>query len=802
MKVSHEWLQSYFDTQLPAPEEVARLLTFHSFEIEGVEKKGRDSIIDVDVLANRAHDCLSHRGIAKELSAILNIPLKDDPFRHEEKGLPVSKALSVSIENPTLCRRYIGALLRGVKVGPSPDWLKGRLEATGQKSINNVVDATNYVMFNLGQPLHAFDADKLKVESGKWKVAVRNAKEGEKITTLGGGEYALTAENLLIVDGGDNAPIGIAGVKGGTAAEINETTKDIIIESANFHPTSIRKTSQALKLRTDASTRFENDLAPEIAYHAMRDVVTLILDIAGGEVEGYADVYPRPKTSAYKTGVSLEEINGLLGTAITEKETEDILSRLGFSYEKVSPTEKVIEVARNLEGVPYKYGASILYDAPHAFDCSSFVAYCFAQAGVSIPRVSVDQYVYGEPVEEKDMQPCDVIFAVGESSKEGTFVRIADGKEVTEHVAKYKSVEYMPGTEVPEGVSHCGLYLGDGMVAHAEGNGGAGKVVIESLKESKSFKNIVGVRRMTGDALRYAVTVPFERLDIRSKEDLIEEIGRIYGYENIPEATVATGKERPTVNKCFYYAEKVRQHLTEKGFTEVYTYSLRDRGIVELENPFASDKRFMRQTLAEGVRGSLLLNEKNAPLLGLEAVRIFEIGKVFSSEGEHTSVCLGVAFGGKKGEKEAGLMLREAIGGLSNVFDTIVSGEEEEGTFECNLDRQIEGLPEPKSYDSTPAPRSTSYKQFSVYPFVLRDLSLWVPKAVSSGEILRTIKEVAGDLLVHTRLFDEYKKGDKVSYAFRLVFQSPEKTLSDDEVNVIMNTTTASLQGREGFEIR
>src|SRR3989344_4658190 len=178
MKVSLKWLQTYFDVPLPSVEAIADAYTFHAFEID--EIKG--DMLDVKVLPNRAADCLSHRGLARELSAILDFPLKFDPLHEPHQGLPVVakgspwRGLSVEIEDAKKCLRYMGAVVKGVRVGPSPDWLRGALESVGQRSINNIVDATNYVMLNIGQPLHAFDAKKLAQKNGRYVIGVRMAK--------------------------------------------------------------------------------------------------------------------------------------------------------------------------------------------------------------------------------------------------------------------------------------------------------------------------------------------------------------------------------------------------------------------------------------------------------------------------------------------------------------------------------------------------------------------------------------------------------------------------------------------------
>src|SRR3989344_6418111 len=190
MKVSRNWLQNFFSTPLPGAQELGDALTFHAFEIESINNVGfttphMDDILDVKVTPNRGHDCLSHHGVAKELSAILDLQLVLYPYGIQNIDLePKTDKVRVTVENPELCPRFTASYIRGVKVGPSPGWLRVALESVGQKSINNIVDATNYVMFNIGQPLHAFDAGKLKEKNGSYAMTVRLAKKGEKLMGL------------------------------------------------------------------------------------------------------------------------------------------------------------------------------------------------------------------------------------------------------------------------------------------------------------------------------------------------------------------------------------------------------------------------------------------------------------------------------------------------------------------------------------------------------------------------------------------------------------------------------------------
>jgi phenylalanyl-tRNA synthetase beta chain len=271
---------------------------------------------------------------------------------------------------------------------------------------------------------------------------------------------------------------------------------------------------------------------------------------------------------------------------------------------------------------------------------------------------------------------------------------------------------------------------------------------------------------------------------------LIEEIGRIYSYKNILSTPVSKIRE-PKVNKTFYYVNKIRKILTGLGFSEVYTYVFRDNGKVELENPLASNRGFMRENLKDGLQESLDFNLKNAPLLGQDEIKIFEIGKVFPSvDEEYNFFALGVV---GKNKKSVIARIDEAIQKINEELNIDLDPQDiNSGIFETNFDELLKNLPEPTdSYEDVLEKQDkiiVKFKPISAYPFMLRDIAVWVSNTESEEIVLNLIKENAGDLLVQTRLFDVYKPEDKdqTSYAFNLVFQSNEKTLTDDEVNVIM----------------
>jgi len=322
MKFSYNLLQSFFEKKLPKPEKLAEILTMHLFSVEEIEKVGKDFALDIEVLPNRT-DCYSHFGIAREISAILDYRLKMADWKlKEEKNLRAKDFVEVEVKEG--CNRYTGRIILNPEIKESPDWIKERLEVCGIKPINNVVDITNYVMLELGQPLHAFDYEKIK---GK-KIIVRKAKKGEKILTLDDEEYELDKDILVIAD--SKSPIGIAGIKGGKESGISENTKIIFLESANFEKEIIRKGSRKIDLRTDASLRFEHGLDPKLTEIAVNRAAYLMAEICGAKVaKGLIDFYPK-KLVQKKIIFDSKRTNSILGIEIPEKIQIKILKSLGF----------------------------------------------------------------------------------------------------------------------------------------------------------------------------------------------------------------------------------------------------------------------------------------------------------------------------------------------------------------------------------------------------------------------------------------------------------------------------------------
>ncbi|MFA6393069.1 MAG: phenylalanine--tRNA ligase subunit beta [Candidatus Paceibacterota bacterium] len=619
MKFSHNWLQNYFEEKLPTPEIISDGIIFHSFEVDDMipiysdEKKLKNSdnqgqsvmnqsyisdyIFEIKILPDRAHDCLSHWGIAKEISMIFDLKIKEKDYKKFEAQ---STNLKIDIEDDK-CLRYMGRVVRNIKVGESPEWLKENLKAIGQKPINNIVDAANFVMFDLGQPIHCFDLDKLASE----KLIIRNGKIGEKITTLDKKEVNLDDSILVIAD--EKYPLAVAGIKGGTRAEVDGNTQNIVIEVANFNPTITRKTAKKISIQTDAVKRYENEISPELCFVTMDSITDMIYSLAGGEVENIVDVYPN-KIEQRIIETNINYINKRLGSNFSKEEIESVWRKLKFVYE-----------------------------------------------------------------------------------------------------------------------------------------------------ENKG---------------EYKIQVPYLRLDLTGPHDLTEEVIRIVGYdklvEKLPEIKINDSKTSNTYHKML----QVREKLLNDGYSEVMTYSFRDKGDVEVLAS-AMGKNFLRNNITDGLKESIKLNILNLPLLDMKEIKVFEIGTVFSKDGE----IMNVAYGDKKNVVEMSL-------------------EKFLSTEALPKDAPRQGLGEQKFT------KINSFKMWSNYPFISRDIAVWVPASEDKNKLKNILKENGTDLLIKDPyLFDEFTKEGRTSYAYRLVFQSYEKTLTDEEVNPIMEKIAEKIS-LEGWEVR
>lgn len=345
MLISYNWLQRFFEEPLPEPKDLADTLTFHAWEIDDVISKPEqnDTVLDVKVLPDKAAWALSHRGIAKDIATLLNRTLFNDPYKYpdinHDLNLDKKDIAPVTIETAQ-CDRYMLARIDDIKIGPSPEWLRNLLEALGQRSINNVVDATNYVLLAYGQPTHVFDADKV---SG---IHVRAAYDGEEIETLGGDARTLSPIDTVIADAPSDAPLAIGGVKGGTHAEVTAATTSVYLEVAHFDAAATRKTASRLGLRTDASVRYENGVPAAIVPIGMRELVRTITDIAAGTCVGYTEINNANLANPKPVSCSFERLDRVLGYDVSPSAVADIFARFGYEY---AADEEVFTVTPSFE---------------------------------------------------------------------------------------------------------------------------------------------------------------------------------------------------------------------------------------------------------------------------------------------------------------------------------------------------------------------------------------------------------------------------------------------------------------------
>jgi phenylalanyl-tRNA synthetase beta chain len=650
---------------------------------EFLGRSGSDVVFDLEITPNRP-DWNSVIGIAREIAALTGAALKIPEIKIQSSGAKVEDLVSVKVEDATLCPRYTARVIKGVKIGPSPDWLKQSLEKAGIRSINNVVDVTNFVLLETGQPLHAFDYHLIsKATDRKPTIVVRRAKEQEKFKTLDNVERTLSNEMLLVAD--EQHGIALAGIMGGANTEINNNTKDVLIESAYFSPTNIRRTSKTLGLRSESSYRFERGADIGICDWASRRAAQLILETAGGELaSGVVDVYP---------------------TSVKPKEIE-------LHFQKTT----------TLLGVPISHAEQISY------------------------------------------------------------------------------------------LTKLGL------------------VLIDKTPGICKFQ------------------VPTFRVDLKRDVDLIEEVGRLYGVEKIPATPPRNAIGTNAFDAVYDQFTEARRILAGMGLYEAQGQTLIAREEcrvkaeeqVGLANPLSSDMDVLRPGLLPGLIHSLQHNisRKNYD------VGLFEIGRVFvqnngaAKQENHVAIAItgqrmpnfwsgserdakfdifdlkgiveefleqfglrGVTF--TKRQESTGMFLESAtialggkllLGELGQLPPALAKKHDLRDAVylaELNLDQLIARRNSGKSFKPLPQ-----------FPAIRRDAAILVPEATTHDSVLQAVKQSKPANLESVELFDVFRgknvpEGQK-SLAYAFTYRSPEKTLTDAEVNAshskIVETFKTQLQ--------
>ncbi len=657
-----------------------------------------DVILDLDLTPNLAR-CFNMVGIAREIAALTGVPLRYPSTEWQADGPPASSLARVEIEDPTLCPRYIATVIQGVEIGPAPYWMQDRVHKAGMRPINNIVDITNFVMLEWDQPLHAFDYDKLvaRAQGGVPTIIVRPSRPGETLTTLDGVARDLPEGTLLICD--TAGPIAVAGVMGGLDTEVTEDSRNILLEAANFHFLSIRRTTQALRLPSEANLRFGKGIHPELAEPAARRASELMRQLGGGVIaQGMVDAYPlRP---------------------------EPVVIDLTLT-----------EVERNL-------GLHFAMDA------------------------------------------------------------------------------------------------------------------IMSLLEPLEFR----CQKVDDETLR--VTVPDHRVDCAYPADLIEDLARIYGYDNLPVTEMADRLPPQRGNRALELEEQVRDLLVACGLQEVVTYSLTHPAreallepgadpdalpadaYITLANPITQDRVVMRRRLLTTVLETVAAN-----LRFRDRVEVFEVGRVFLPQPDQPlpdeALRLVIVMTGPRDDRH--WLATEGpdldFFDLKGVVEALLGGlhiggaayeAAEHPTYQPGRTARllVDGVevgilgeihPQVRAAWDLPARRVAAaeldlgallarvpdtwfVEPLSAYPAVLQDLALIVDEAVPAAQVQERIASAGGFLLKEVTPFDVYR-GDpipagKKSLAFALVFQAPDKTLSDAIVNKQVKRIVAQLERELGAQLR
>ena len=615
-----------------------------------------DGVIDFDLTANRG-DLLSILGMAYEIGAIYDKKVKDVDLSHGHTDKNVNDDFKLKIDTDN-CTMFLAKEVRNVKIKESSTFIKNRLIASGIRPINNVVDISNYVMLELGQPLHFYDYDKLH-----GMIEVRMAKEGEKLTTLDDIERTLTPDDIVISDGKES--IGLAGVMGGLDTEITENTKNVIIEAAIFNSVRVRKTAQKI-VRSEASNRFEKGLDPNRTYMAVERAAKLLEEYADGEILDGTVEYNKENMSDKKIEITYQKVNDVLGTTIASKDVLDVFRRLGFTY-----TE--------------------------------------------------------------------------------------DGKTVT-------------------------------------------------------------------------VSVPRRRLDISIKEDLVEEVGRIYGVDNIESKVPVTPIRMGSYDKT---SREIRNKMVDLGLNETLSYVLvnekdaknytNDDSIeaIKILTPLTEERTTLRCSI---ITSLYKIYEYNVAHYNKD-VSIFEIGKSFYKKGdtyneENKIACLmtGEYYYGINNSKKVDFYIIKGI--AEELLDFLGYGGRYSFVVKDNMPEQLHpgqsamisvnndivgliGKVHPEitkedvfvmeiNLDKLLAKKTgkMKYKEISKYPTVKKDISILVDTDITSNEIAVAIKKSAGSLLLNTEVFDVYTgKGieeGKKSLAYSLTFGTNDRTLTDEEINKVL----------------
>lgn len=712
-----------------------------------------DAVIELDIKAHRG-DLFCMVGVAREVAAFTGQPLQPPDIAVKEKGTPASKLMKLEVRDPELCPRYTARVVRNISIGPSPRWMADRLTAAGMRPINNVVDITNYVMLELGQPLHAFDYDKVANHT----IVVRRADPGERLTTLDGVTRTLTSEMLLITD--PAGPNVIAGIFGGERVEVGEGTTSVLLEAAHFDPTNIRRTSVALGLRTESSGRFEKNPDIELTSVAIDRAAQLLTELAGGSVApGRVDFYPDPvreRTLPFR----ISQVEWLTGMHVTRSEAIDALRALEFGVadegdgdivqvtiptwrHDVDETADLVEEVARIVG--YDRIPSLLPTGP-------------------LPAFHRDEWF------EREQTVRDIL--VGEGLSEVLTYTLSSRQRMARLLLGAGSGEEQTLlAPTPDGPR--------------EENSGTAMAAPRASGRAVERRQIEEVAsRLPAVTIRNPLSVELDTLRLTLMAGLLETVAENAKHEDaglwffelgrryLPTAELATGTglaaERRTLG-IVLYGPLAQGWLGEARDADFYDL----KGIVET---------MLRALRVERYR----FEPAHHPTFHPGRCARLEVAPMAASDEPAASGAVAPA-----AAWAPAAVLGEVHPEVAQRYDL----SRRVYLLELDMERLYSAVPEQITHRAVPR-----------YPTAARDLAVVVALDAPEAAIAETVRAAGGALLRSVQLFDVYTgegiPSGKKSVAYALTFQSPERTLTDAEVERALTDILAALRERFGAELR
>lgn len=779
-----------------------------------------EPIIDVKTHANRS-DLQSVVGLAREVAAVTASKLRWPEYTVMSGQ---GAAVAVDIDEPKLAPRYMALEIRAAADKPTPRWLAARLQSAGVRPISLIVDVTNFVLLELGQPLHAFDADKVHQP-----ITVRLAKSGETIETLDGQTRKLSIRDLVIAD--QKGPIAIAGVMGGARTQVTTQTKRLILESASFDGSTIRKTAVRHTLRTDASARFERGLPVQLAPLGLDRAAALLVELAGAHVNSQISDHLQIWPWVQHVGARPGRLSELFGARLNAETIVETLRRLGFVAEKF---EVAAEALKHL-GKPYQWGANFKTHGTEAFDCSYLIDYIYSLIGVHVGHTALGQYELGTPVADKNLQAGDVVFLAARNPKAPTkhYYTLNPDHTHTKHELK---------RELP--VGHSGIYIGDGQVVHAAKyayEGGqwieltAPAVMQAPVEYFTKNPDYLGARRFINDLSDYvAVTVPWWRPDVATETDVLEEVARMVGYDQLPPRLPVWRPKQANFDRRWSQVMEVKNWLAGAGLFEVGTYAfisaeqLEKFGLdakrhLKLKNPLSQEQAYLRSDLFPSLVTAVSRNAHYSNDFGIfEVSRVFKAGRTGELPEEPTN--LGVAArGGYVAVKAVLDILASRLHLSPDLKPRKLSGLHPTRSAEVWVDGHKLGLIGEVHPDITRAEklsgrlgyleldlgqsldlaRPAQYQALSRFPSAYRDLSLLLKQSITWQEVRQVILQTGA---AKPEFLSDYHGEDLSSghkaLAVRLEFTAFDHTLTDKEVEELQTKVIKALERHLAAKLR